>query len=469
MARSKGCKAAPRHHQRDPFFGLDFFIQSMKASLGHNRMEWTRSLFLKHGRTFQATNFGKEFIFTIDPANIQSVMALDFESWGLEPLRLPAVDPYIGPGVFTTDGEFWNHARAQVKPVLSKGEFSDLSRLEHHFQNFLPLVPRDGSPINIQPLLEHMGTDVVSEFILGESIGILTENSSVDQKEFMSALSDADAGSGKRFLMGKLRVFFPGKKFNKACEVVHSYSYVDQKVDSYFKSVADGKNTTDENERLVLLNELAKQTSDRKLIRSQVLNVLQAAQDGASIVISNTLFLLCRNPKALEALREEISSIGGQIPTYDVLKSMKYLRWVINESLRLLPLAPNNTRIALKDTVLPTGGGPDGKAPIFVKKGLMYTTNSYILHRDAQLWGSDAGEFEPERWETQRHGWHYQAFGGGPRTCPGQGLVLTQISYTLVRLLQEFKTIENKDERPWLEKIKLTMCNGNGVVLGFAS
>lgn len=33
----------------------------------------------------------------------------------------------------------------------------------------------------------------------------------------------------------------------------------------------------------------------------------------------------------------------------------------------------------------------------------------------------------------------------GPRTCLGQGLVLTQISYTLVRLLQEFKNIESKD------------------------
>lgn len=156
VARSRGCKPAPRHRQRDPFFGLDFFVQSMKASLGRRRMEWTRSLFLKHGRTFQVTNFGKEFIFTIEPTNVQSVMALDFESWGLEPLRLPAVDPYIGPGVFTTDGRFWSHARAQVKPILSKGEFSDLSRLEHHFQNLLHLVPRDGSPIDVQPLLEQM-------------------------------------------------------------------------------------------------------------------------------------------------------------------------------------------------------------------------------------------------------------------------------------------------------------------------
>ncbi|KAE8441932.1 hypothetical protein EG329_004140 [Mollisiaceae sp. DMI_Dod_QoI] len=466
-ATSKGCKPPPRHHQRDPFFGLDFFLQSMKASMEHRRMEFMRSLFNKYGQTWQATNFGKEMIFTIDPENIQSVMATDFDSWGLEPLRLPALDPYMGPGVFTTDGPFWAHARAQVKPILSKAQFSDLSRLEHHFQNFLPLLPRDGIAVDIQPILERLGTDIVTEFLLGGSVGTLIENSSVDHKEFMSALAEADAGVGKRFLLGKLRVLFPDKKFEEACRVTHNY--VDHRIDAYFRSVAEGKRSNDENKRLVLLDEVAKETTDRKLIRSQVLNILQAAGDGAAIIISNTLFLLSRHPKVEETLRQEIASIGGQLPTYEMLKSMKYLRRVISESLRLFPLSPNNSRVALKDTVLPTGGGSDGKAPIFTKKGTIYSTNSYVLHRDEKLWGSDADEFKPERWETQRQGWHYQAFGGGPRTCAGQGLVLTQISYVLVRLLQEFKGIEKKDDRPWLEKIRLTMCNGNGVVLGFTA
>jgi len=303
--------------------------------------------------------------------------------------------------------------------------------------------------------------------LLGESVGTLTENPSIDHKEFLGPLSDADAGVGKRFLLGKLRFLFRDKKFDNACKVTHRY--VNERIDAYFESVSKGKDSADDDHRLVLLNELAKGTTDKKLIRSQVLNILQAAEDGAAIVTSNTLFLLSRYPKAQEALREEVASINGQIPTYEMLKSMKYLRKVINESLRLLPLAPNNSRMALKDTMLPRGGGLYGKDPVFVKKGMVYTTNSYILHRDEELWGMDSDEFRPERWERQRQGWHYQAFGGGPRTYPGQGLVLTQISYTLVRILQEFKKIESRDERPWLENIKLTMCNGNGVILGLVA
>lgn len=67
-------------------------------------MEFTCNLFKKYGSTWQVINFGKEFIFMIYPENVQSVMAHDFESWGLEPLRSPAALPYMGLGVFTTDG-----------------------------------------------------------------------------------------------------------------------------------------------------------------------------------------------------------------------------------------------------------------------------------------------------------------------------------------------------------------------------
>ena len=68
--------------------------------------------------------------------------------------------------------------------------------------------------------------------------------------------------------------------------------------------------------------------------------------------------------------------------------------------------------MALNDTILPTGGGLDGKSPFFVKKGTVLVVSYYALHRDTRLWGEDAAEFKPERWEkASSEPWRYQAFG----------------------------------------------------------
>jgi cytochrome P450 len=67
------------------------------------------------------------------------------------------------------------------------------------------------------------------------------------------------------------------------------------------------------------------------------------------------------------------------------------------------------------DTTLPLGGGPDGKSPIFVPKGQMVIYQVYVMHRRTDLYGEDAQEFKPERWENLRPGWQYLPFNGGPR------------------------------------------------------
>lgn len=48
------------------------------------------------------------------------------------------------------------------------------------------------------------------------------------------------------------------------------------------------------------------------------------------------------------------------------------------------------------------------------------------------------------RWDTWTpKSWTYIPFNGGPRICIGQQFALTEMGYTLVRLLQRFGAIEN--------------------------
>lgn len=124
--------------------------------------------------------------------------------------------------------------------------------------------------------------------------------------------------------------------------------------------------------------------------------------------------------------------------------------------------------MALRDTVLPTGGGPDGNAPIFVPAGTMFDTCSATLHRDKSIWGQDADVFRPERWSGK---WRPSAFevvpfGAGPRQCLAQQKATMETSYVIVRVLQEFETIESRDDRPWQGQVALAAKDANGCLVG---
>ena len=69
----------------------------------------------------------------------------------------------------------------------------------------------------------------------------------------------------------------------------------------------------------------------------------------------------------------------------------------------------------------------------------------YAMHRRKDIYGPDAEDFRPERWESPEMmdiGWAYLPFNGGPRICLGQEFAMLEASYTIVRLIQAFPRIE---------------------------
>lgn len=109
---------------------------------------------------------------------------------------------------------------------------------------------------------------------------------------------------------------------------------------------------------------------------------------------------------------------------------------------------PVNSRAAEKTTTLPVGGGPSGTAPVLVRKGEAVGYYVYAMHRRKDIYGPDADQFRPERWENdalKNVGWGYLPFNGGPRVCLGQDFALLEAGFTIVRLLQTFEIIEMTD------------------------
>jgi cytochrome P450 len=171
--------------------------------------------------------------------------------------------------------------------------------------------------------------------------------------------------------------------------------------------------------------------------------------------------------------------------TFGKIKSCQYLQHCNNEALRLYPVVPINGRFANKDTVLPRGGGMDGKSPIFIPKNTAVDYSVHVMHHRKDIWGPDAEDFNPERWDARRVGWeflpvsatvsglfksppspstNFEQFNGGPRICIGQQFAITEASYVTIRLLQRFDKMDNLETDPVVRhNLTLTNCSANGV------
>lgn len=84
-----------------------------------------------------------------------------------------------------------------------------------------------------------------------------------------------------------------------------------------------------------------------------------------------------------------------------------------NTALRLYPVLPQLDRVTLAPTILPTGGGQDGKEPVFVAQGTRLMCHLCSLHRDSKVFGEDVEAFDPSRWSRiSPSQWQYMPFGG---------------------------------------------------------
>ena len=89
------------------------------------------------------------------------------------------------------------------------------------------------------------------------------------------------------------------------------------------------------------------------------------------------------------------------------------------------------------------------------------------MHRDPDIWGENAEEFQPERWENIRPMWKFVPFGGGPRICPAHVLVATEASYVIVRFVQRFKTISTTAMEPYQAVMRIGPSNLHGCKVAF--
>ncbi|KAL2065144.1 hypothetical protein VTL71DRAFT_4285 [Oculimacula yallundae] len=474
-------------------FDLDLVTRAIKGTMNHKNLEaWEYWFTTSTGQkiyTVEAKPVGRRLIFTADPENIKAILATQFTDYGKgEPFHREW-SAFLGDSIFTTDLDQWHSSRQLIRPQFIKDRVSDLDVFETHVQVLIKQIVEGGKrydgtrggELDVSDLFFRYTLDAATHFLLGRSVGSLE----LPEQEFAEAFGEVQRVQNIIARAGPLNTFVPRGTFHKGIKIIDEFvnPYIDQAL-SLSQDELDTKTKSEEG--YTFLHALASFTRDRKVLRDQLVAVLLAGRDTTASTLSWTFYELARHPEVVKKLRAEIMDQVGldRAPTYADLKGMKYLQNVMNETLRLYPVVPFNVRLALKDTTLPRGGGPDGLSPIGILKDTPIGYSTLIMQRRPDLTPPTPHptspsspqitvlDFVPERWQSwQPKPWTYIPFNGGPRICIGQQFALTEMGYTIVRLLQRFEEVENfmgavDGGNPCL-KAEIVLQPGQGVRVGF--
>jgi len=104
-ARSLGCGSLPRYPCSD-FLGIGNLKASLAADkanivpqLSENRVQTISNIENRYVTTFIIRNLGRDLHFTIDPKNIQAVLATQFKDFELGEVRRRSIHPLLGTGI----------------------------------------------------------------------------------------------------------------------------------------------------------------------------------------------------------------------------------------------------------------------------------------------------------------------------------------------------------------------------------
>jgi cytochrome P450 len=165
--------------------------------------------------------------------------------------------------------------------------------------------------------------------------------------------------------------------------------------------------------------------------------MLFAGSDTTSLALAWTLHLLATHPEVQTVLRTELVSLQNSVadpsdPTiFSILDELPQLDNVIRESLRLIPPVHSSLRVAMEDDMIPTSDpvrmrdGTIASDGVYIKKGTFVHVALEGINMLRDVWGDDAPEFRPARWENlpeavkQNPGIYagIMTFSHGPRVC----------------------------------------------------
>ncbi|KAG7089166.1 hypothetical protein E1B28_010871 [Marasmius oreades] len=464
-AAARGAVLVPRVRQSSRSIMKDIRKSSQSGYIAYG--DWGET----YGNTYFLKVYSDKRMVTLEPPHIKAVLATQFNEFVKGPLLFSQWKSLLGEGVFNSDGDMWKFHRQMTRPFFSKDRIRVFEIFENHAMETINLMKErlyEGQPVDFQDAVGRFTLDSATEFLFGKNVRSLdaglpyAKSSGISNtyefenhpsNRFVTAFMKGQEIAVQRARSGKV---WPLMEFWKD-ELAMNRAVVDEFVKPILANVkqreesrsAQSKEPLEEDE--FFLAHLVRQNTDDQVILDELVNILVASRDTTASLLSFAVYVLTQRPDIVQRLREDVlRHVAPTIPpSYEDIKEMKYLRAFLNETLRLYPPVPTDSRDSAKATTLPNVNGP----PIFVPEDTRVTYSVFYVHRREDLWGLDAHEFDPDRFLDERlhkyltpNPFIFLPFNAGPRICLGQQFAYNEASFFLVRLLQNFSSFSFADD-----------------------
>jgi len=171
-----------------------------------------------------------------------------------------------------------------------------------------------------------------------------------------------------------------------------------------------------------------------------LLGFLAAGHETTAETLTWAVYSLCVHPGVQDKLRAEITATfpagSDKAPTWEQLESLHYLNIFLKEVLRLYSSTVAAFREATADLVI------EG---VLIPKGTTVNVNMAAANLHPRIWGADAREFRPERWDRMEKGdpasdpFAFETFINGPRICIGKTFAILEMKVVLVAMMRSLR------------------------------
>jgi len=335
----------------------------------------------------------------------------------------------LGGGlILKPNGDGWKWMRSLVAPAFKYSFLQKVSALViSHAEILSNSLEGVSEPKDMQEEFQKLTFDVIGNFVLGINFRTQFQEKSEYYEAWNFILEHLSSRLLSPIPYWKF-ITTPGvAKYSKAINLIESTIS-----DSILKKEKDPQleNSMDLLSFFLQERKRGSDITDTE-IKNELLTFLFAGHDTTTNLLTWALYFLALHPTIQSKTQQEVDAVikDGKF-SHEEMNKMKYLKFVIKETLRLRPSVPLRSRLTKEDDIV---------CGWKIKKGTEVSWNAYELHHDPEYWPNPF-QFDPDRWlvEGDRHPYSYLPFGGGPRKCIGEQLALNEASAVLAVLISRF-------------------------------